>query len=110
MTGTFTDITDESVLAGNYMIAHNKFWLCGTGCWLNANRAYIKHDALHASTTPVSPMPGRRRVYMGGAGENAATGTEDMIISNQQVQKVIENGQLIIIRDGVKYNVQGVRL
>ena len=110
LTGTFTDITDESVLAGNYMIAHNKFWRCGTGCWLNANRAYIKHDALHASTTPVSPMPGRRRVYMGGAGENAATGTEDMIISNQQVQKVIENGQLIIIRDGVKYNVQGVRL
>jgi hypothetical protein len=24
--------------------------------------------------------------------------------------KVIENGQLIIIRDGVKYNAQGVRL
>jgi hypothetical protein len=47
---------------------------------------------------------------MGGAGENSATGTEDMIVPNQQVQKVIENGQLIIIRDGVKYNVQGVRL
>ena len=110
LTGTFDDITDENVLKGNYMIANNKFWLCGTGCWLNANRAYIKHDALHASTTPVSPMPGRRRVYMGGAGENSATGTENMIVPNQQVQKVIENGQLIIIRDGVKYNVQGVRL
>ena len=62
------------------------------------------------ATTPVSPMPGRRRVYMGGAGENSATGTEDMLVPNKQVQKVIENGQLIIIRDGVKYNVQGVRL
>ena len=111
LTGTFEGISDPNdILEGNYMIANNKFWLCGTGCWLNANRAYIKHDALHASTTPVSPMPGRRRVYMGGAGENSATGTEDMIVPNQQVQKVIENGQLIIIRDGVKYNAQGVRL
>ena len=116
LTGTFSLIEDlntsdpSNTLEGNYMIADNKFWLCGTGCWLNANRAYIKHDALHASTTPVSPMPGRRRVYMGGAGENSATGTEDMIVPNQQVQKVIENGQLIIIRDGVKYNAQGVRL
>ena len=116
LTGTFSLIEDlntsdpSNTLEGNYMIAYNKFWLCGTGCWLNANRAYIKYEVLHASTTPVSPMPGRRRVYMGGAGENSATGTEDMIVPNQQVQKVIENGQLIIIRDGVKYNVQGVRL
>ena len=116
LTGTFSLIEDlntsdpSNTLEGNYMIADNKFWLCGTGCWLNANRAYIEHDALHASTTPVSPMPGRRRVYMGGAGENSATGTEDMLVPNKQVQKVIENGQLIIIRDGVKYNVQGVRL
>ena len=111
LTGTFEGISNPNdILEGNYMIAENKIWLCGTGCWLNPNRAYIKHDALHASTTPVSPMPGRRRVYMGGAGENSATGTEDMIVPNQQVQKVIENGQLIIIRDGVKYNAQGVRL
>lgn len=111
LTGTFEAIpTTNDILEGNYMIAQNMFWLCSTGCWLDANRAYIEHDALHASTTPVSPMPGRRRVYMGGAGENSATGTEDMIVPNQQVQKVIENGQLIIIRDGEKYNVQGVRL
>ena len=114
LTGTFNDITDESVLKGNYMIADNKFWLCGTGCWLNANRAYIEHDALHATTTPVSPIPGRRRVMMGAAGENTTTGvdnlTEDGVVSTNQATKMVVNGQLIIIRDGVKYNAQGVRL
>jgi len=43
------------------------------------------------------------------AGENVETGVEDIITTDAPV-KVIENGQLIIIRDGVKYNVQGVRL
>ncbi len=114
LTGTFDGITDETVLQGNYMIAENKFWLCGTGCYLNANRAYIEHDALHATTTPVSPIPGRRRVMMGAAGENTTTGvdnlTEDGVVSTNQATKMVVNGQLIIIRDGVKYNAQGVRL
>lgn len=52
------------------------------------------------------PLKVRARVV---AGENGVTGVED-IITNDAPQKVIENGQLIIIRGGVKYNVQGVRL
>jgi uncharacterized repeat protein (TIGR02543 family) len=110
LTGTFTGITDDSVLEGNYMIADNKFWLCEAGCWLNANRAYIDYDIIHANTTPTSKIPGRRRVCMGSAGENTATGTEGAVTPNVEVIKRIENGQVIIIRDGVKYNLQGVRL
>ena len=114
LTGTFDGITDETVLQGNYMIADNKFWLCGTGCWLNANRAYIDKNTLHNNTTPVAAIPGRRRVMMGAAGENTTTGvdnlTEDGVVSTNQATKMVVNGQLIIIRDGVKYNVQGVRL
>ncbi len=34
----------------------------------------------------------------------------DNAVEQVQVRKVIENGQLIIIRDGVRYNVMGVRL
>ena len=84
LTGTFSLIEDlntsdpSNTLEGNYMINENKFWLCGTGCWLNANRAYIEHDALHATTTPVSPIPGRRRVMMGAAGENTTTGVNNL--------------------------------
>ena len=113
LTGTFEAIpSTNDILEGNYMISQNKFWLCAAGCWLDANRAYIEHDALHASTTPVAPMPGRRRVSMGAAGENAATGSEDIMmpISNSKTMKIIENGQVIIIHDGVKYNMQGMKI
>ena len=113
LTGTFEAIpSTNDILEGNYMIAQNKFWLCAAGCWLDANRAYIEHDALHASTTPVAPMPGRRRVSMGAAGENAATGSEDIMmpISNSKTMKIIENGQVIIIRDGERYNMQGMKI
>ena len=78
LTGTFDGITDETVLQGNYMIAENKFWLCGTGCWLNANRAYIDKNTLHNNTTPVAAIPGRRRVSMGAAGENTTTGIDNL--------------------------------
>ena len=44
------------------------------------------------------------------AQEDEATGVEDITAPEGQVLKVIENGQLIIIRGGVKYNVQGQRL
>jgi hypothetical protein len=39
-------------------------------------------------------------------GENVETGVEDLFTTDATV-KDIENGQLIIIRDGVKYNVLG---
>ena len=111
LTGTFEDIPlGNSILEGNYMIAQNKFWLCGPECSLRANRAYIKHNDLHKNTTPVAKIPGRRRVSMGAAGENAATGTEEMMIPIDQTIKIIEDGQLIIIRDGEKYNVHGMKL
>ena len=53
-----------------------------------------------------NPTQIRARVV---AGENVETGVED-IITTDAPAKVIENGQLIIIRGGVKYNVQGQRL
>jgi hypothetical protein len=53
-----------------------------------------------------NPTPIRARVV---ANENVETGVEDIITTDAPI-KVIENGQLIIIRGGVKYNVQGQRL
>ena len=41
--------------------------------------------------------------------ENVETGVEDLFTTDTPV-KAIVNGQLIIIRDGVKYNVQGQKL
>ena len=64
-------------------------------------RAIIK-----MTTTTGAPVNVRARVV---TDENVETGVEDIITTDTPV-KVIENGQLIIIRDGVKYNVQGQKL
>jgi hypothetical protein len=50
-----------------------------------------------------NPTRVRARVV---TGENATTGVDDIFTTNVPVKAII-NGQLIIIRDGVKYNVQG---
>ena len=103
LTGTFTDIAAGGV-QGDYIIAQNQIWIANESNWVNAYRAYIKAEEL--PTTEQAQLPGRRRVCMG---ENVETGVEDIITTDAPV-KVIENGQLIIIRDGVKYNVQGQKL
>ena len=114
LTGTFVEIRDLSssdpsnILEGNYLIAENKIWLCETSCVLYPNRAYIKASGL--PKTEQALIPGRRRVCMGSSGENTETGTENALTPNVEVIKRIENGQVIIIRDGVKYNVQGQKM
>ena len=113
LTGTFTLIQDletsdpSNTLKGNYMIAGNQFLLCGTGCWLKEYRAYIDASIIAGHTTKKAEIPGRRRVCLGETSENTTTGVDNNQLPNANIQKVIENGQLIIIRDGVKYNIQG---
>ena len=100
----------SNILTGNYVISGTKFYTCGTGCSIYKNRAYIDASIIANHTTPVAEMPGRRRIAMGAAGENQVTGVDNTLAPKDNVVKVIENGQLIIIRDGVKYNVQGQKL
>jgi hypothetical protein len=105
LTGTFTGIAAGRDLVNNYIIAENQVWVAGAGATLPANRAYIV--AASVPTTAQAQIPGRRRVCMG---EDEATGFDQIIVPADQVLKVIENGQLIIICNGEKYNVQGQRL
>jgi hypothetical protein len=100
----------SNTLEGNYMISGNKFLLCPAGCWLNANRAYIDAKIIAENTTKKAEIPGRRRVCLGETSENEATGFENIVAPEGQAVKAIVNGQFIIIRDGVKYNVQGQKL
>ena len=105
--GTFTDNTP--VEEGYYIISQGKVLApCGTGCYVNANRAYVVMGDIQGDK-PSQQMPGRKYIGMDVLGENEATGVEDLFTTDAPV-KVIENGQLIIIRDGVKYNVQGQKL
>ena len=48
--------------------------------------------------------------YEGEFTTNSATGVEDVVISDGTTQKLLRNGQLLIIRDGKTYNAQGAAL
>ena len=114
--GTFSYINDVAAesAADEYIIVYNnttaqcELSKCLTGCWLEANRAYVVISEI--GTTPIQPMPGCRRIGMAVEGENAETGFENIVLPEGQTLKAIVNGQLIIIRDGEMYNAQGVRL
>jgi hypothetical protein len=107
LTGSFDAIPAGSVLTGNYVVAQNKFWTATATAYADENRAYI--DKEKVPDTEQKQIPGRRRVSLGAAGENAETGIDNIITTDTPV-KVIENGQLIIIRNGEKFNVQGQKL
>lgn len=59
-----------------YIIHMNEIRKCDANCGLRANRAYIIVSAI--STEAKAPMPGRRRIGMGYAEENAATSVENI--------------------------------
>ncbi len=103
--GTFTDNTE--VATGNYILYNNAFCQAEATCYVNANRAYlVMEDIVGGQPTQ---MPGRRYIGMSVQGENATTGLDNITNGENTVIKTIENGQLIIIRNGEKFNAQGVR-
>ena len=108
--GLIGNFTNEYVVpANNYILYNNAFIPAdGTTNKVNAYRAYLNMDAVQGGK-PTQTMPGRRYIGMSVQGENETTGVEDLFTTDAPV-KVIENGQFIIIRDGVKYNVQGQKL
>ena len=105
LVGTFTDETP--VAAGNYILLNNELRPSDGTAKVNANRAYlVMEDIVGGKPTQ---MPGRRYIGMGVQGENEATGLDNITNGENIVIKTIENGQLIIIRNGEKFNAQGVR-
>ena len=70
---------------------------------IKALRAYFTFDNV---TSIAAAAQVRARVVFN---ENVETGMDNLINENAPL-KVIENGQLIIIRGGVKYNIQGQKL
>ena len=105
LIGTFDN--DTEVAVGNYILKDNKLHQAADICYVNANRAYLDMDAVTGGA-PVQ-MPGRRYIGMDVHGENGTTAL-DNIMTTDAPAKVIVNGQLIIIRNGEKYNVQGQKL
>lgn len=112
-----TSLTPNSVSNQTHVVTLNGI-LNGSGQTDGAKEYYIGTDgALHKEVTNKlalrsiveitdksgNPVGVRARVAFN---ENVETGVEDIIATDAPV-KTIVNGQLIIIREGVKYNVQG---
>ena len=82
----------------HYYIGTNSYLYNGTVDILGLRSMFI-----------ITGMPAGMRARV-AFGENAATGLDNITNGENTTIKVIENGQLIIIRDGIKYNAQGQRL
>ena len=104
-----TTITMKPILsatAGEKTNGTTEYWLAADRYLYNNKNTLLSLRALFNIST-VSGMPPRCRVALG---ENAETGIDNIINGENTTIKMIENDQLIIIRNGVKYNVQGMRL
>ena len=102
-----TDTKSTHVPVNNYILINNTFCKTDGSSKVRGYRAHLDLDAVTGGKP--QPMPGRRYIGMGVQGENETTGIEDLF-TTEAPAKVIKNGQLIIIREGIKYNVQGQKL
>ena len=89
---------------GQYWVGDNGYFYNGDGTGTTAKLGLrVLFNITDNAGTPVKI---RARVVLG---ENAATSLDNITNGENTTIKVIENGQLIIIRDGEKFNAQGVR-
>ena len=87
--GTFDGITAASnFLKGKYLVAGNRMVLCGDGCSLAANRAYIELDEISDKDHPA--IPGIKRVSMDYSEENATTALDN--ITDETIVAPIQEG------------------
>ena len=103
-------LKEITVPDGDYILYNNAFCTnesAGTLNKIKENRAYLDMDAVKGGAP--QQLPGRRYISMDAKGENATTGLDNITNGENITIKVIENGQLIIIRNGEKFNAQGVR-
>lgn len=106
---TFGNITMKPVLdGGDQLTDDSEYWLATDNYLYNANDPAVNMPGLRAYFISNSPLPIRARVVYG---ENEET--ELPIIQQQpenNVRKIMKDGQIIIIRGEQQYNVQGQRI
>lgn len=92
---------DQSKL---FLAANNTlYWWAGDAdSKLNNFRAYFKVATSGANGAPRFGMPARIVKE-----HNSTTGVDEINGQNAEAMKILENKQVVIIRNGVKYNVQG---
>ena len=106
---TFGNITMQPVLdGGDQLTDDSEYWLATDNYLYNVNDPAVDMPGLRAYFISNSPLPIRARVVYG---ENEET--ELPIIQQQpenNVRKIMKDGQVIIIRGEQQYNLQGQRI
>lgn len=92
----------------NFILKSNEWHSAAADAVVGACRAYLDLDAVPA-IGGASLAPGKKYARMSINGRNAPTMIDEVEDGkwNEESFKTIENGQLIIIKNGVKYNVMG---
>ncbi|MBR6508353.1 MAG: fibronectin type III domain-containing protein, partial [Paludibacteraceae bacterium] len=102
ITGEFTTASKTSLTATigeNTITVYNNFKKAFT----------FAEGKTYDITGVVSAYNGKAQVYFISAEEGTSTAINNAVVSEKAV-KMIENGQLIIMKNGVKYNAQGAEL
>ncbi len=90
-------LNKEATLGGSRQVGMGMYKY--TGSTLGAHKAYLIYDA------PSGPNSAPKRFLF--KHENQTTGIENTSANFGGSEKRLENGQLIIIKNGVRYNAQG---
>lgn len=94
---------EEHMLDGDLwaLVSDGKLKFVDTYCTLTPGHAYIDMNAIN----PQQPAPGRRRLMIGRSG--IVTDVENVAAEVKGARKSIENGKIVILKNGQKYNVAG---
>ena len=112
--GLYGTIEGETVSGeGNYVLqnnllcpAYNAATASDIVISLAANRAYLKYSEVPAAGD-TAPAP-RRRVIGIQKNKDTITGMDSEMQAIKSIQKVLHDGQLLIIRDGRTYTILGL--
>lgn len=101
----------QTVPENDFVTYQGQIRKAGTGVTLHEYRAYIHMDDVSDVPTP-APAARRRLSIRNADAPQIVTGVETVEGRKSKVEseKVIRNGQLLIIRDGKTYNVLGTQL
>ena len=104
--GVYADMT--AITPGMYVTYNNVFTKAGSNVKIREYRAYVDMSEV-ASENTATPAPGRQLLRIGNANApQTTTGIEKITNDYSPItNKVIKDGQILILRDGKIYNAMG---